>query len=138
MYEPSDLWLFLPLGYFLTVLLEMPVLLAGLSPQHSWKRKVLAGFWLTACTYPVVVLVMPFLIQKHLGQLIYLAIAETFAPTAECLLFWLAFYQGRRDSEQPLLTKATLLRDMLTIVAANLISFLVGGAALQFLWPQET
>jgi hypothetical protein len=67
----------------------------------------------------------------------YLAIAETFAPAAECLLFWLAFYQGR-GSEQPPLPIKTLLRDMLTIVAANLVSYLVGGAALQFLWPQET
>ena len=38
MYEPADLWLFLPLGYVLTVIFEMPVLLLGLSPQHSWKR----------------------------------------------------------------------------------------------------
>jgi len=137
MYEPADLWLFLPFGYLLTVLFEMPVLLVGLWPQHSWKRKVLAGFWLTACTYPVVVLVMPLVIQKYLGQFTYLTIAETFAPAAECLLFWLAFYQGR-GSEEPPLTKVTLLRDMLTIVAANLVSFLVGGASLQFLWPQET
>lgn len=137
MYEPAGLWLFLPFGYLLTVLFEMPVLLVGLSPQHSWKQKVLAGFWLTACTYPLVVLAMPLLIPAHFGQFAYLAIAETFAPTAECFLFWLAFYHGR-GSEKPSLSKLTLVRDMLTIVAANLISFLIGGAALQFLRPQET
>ena len=137
MYEPADLWLFLPFGYLLTVLFETPVLLVGLSSQHSWKQKLLAGFWLTACTYPVVVLVMPLLIQRHFGQIAYLAVAETFAPAAECLLFWLAFYPGR-GNEQPPLTTKTLLRDMLAIVAANLVSFLIGGAALRFLWPQET
>ena len=136
MYEPSELWLFLPFGYVLTVLFEMPVLLLGLSPQHSWKRKVLAGFWLTACTYPIVILVLPILLHNHFGQIIYLAVAETFAPLAECLLFWLAFYQSR-DRQQSSLTTGTLVRDMLVIVAANLVSFLVGGAALRFFWPQE-
>lgn len=137
MYEPSELWLFLPIGYVLTVLFEMPILLLGLSPQHSWKRKVLAGFWLTACTYPIVILVLPILLHNPFGQITYLAVAETFAPLAECLLFWLAFYQSR-DRQPSSLTTGTLLRDMLVIVAANLVSFLVGGAAMRFFWPQET
>lgn len=135
MYEPTELWLFLPIGYVLTVLLEMPVLLVGLSPQHSWKRKVMAGLWLTACTYPVVILVLPLLLENNFGRFVYLCVAETFAPLAECLMFWLAFYQGRGDKEDSL-SRGTLVRDTLAIVAANLVSFLVGGAVLQFFWPQ--
>jgi hypothetical protein len=112
----ADLWAFLPLGYALTVAIELPILLAGLSSQHPLGRRVFAGFWLTAVTYPVVVLVLPPLIWSRFGEGIYLAVAETFAPVAECLLFWLAFGQ-----------KETAGRDSLAIILANLASFLVGG-----------
>jgi hypothetical protein len=50
---------FLPLGYVLSILVETPVLLIGLSPTHSLAAKLFAGVWLTACTYPIVVLAMP-------------------------------------------------------------------------------
>ena len=86
--QPLDYWLFLPLGYALTVLMETPILLIGLSRWHSWRRRLFAGFWLTACTYPIVVLVMPQLFSE---RWLYLTVAETFAPVAECLLFWAAF-----------------------------------------------
>ena len=137
MLEPAELWCFLPLGYALTILLEMPVLLVGLSPQHSWRRKVFAGFWLTACTYPMVTLVLPLLLEERFGRIAYLTVAEIFAPLAECLLFWLAFYQGQKNGSAPLATN-TFLRDMLAITAANLVSFLVGGTALQLIWPRAT
>ena len=88
--SPSELWRFLPFGYLLTILIETPILIAGLSPRHPLKRKLFAGVWLTACTYPIVVLVMP-LLFAHTSRTIYLIIAETFAPVAECALFWLAF-----------------------------------------------
>jgi hypothetical protein len=99
---------FLPIGYTLSVLIETPVLLVGLSRKHSLRTKLFAGVWLTACTYPIVVLTLPPLT----GQF-YTLIAETFAPVAECILF------------------ATLIRnwtwrDMAAIVAANLASFLGG------------
>ena len=48
----SALWRFLPLGYLLTILIETPILLVGLSKRHPIKRRLLAGLWLTACTYP--------------------------------------------------------------------------------------
>lgn len=114
MNRASELWAFLPIGYVLTVAIETPVLVAGLSQRHPLRRKLLAGLWLTACTYPIVVLVLPLLIEPR-GA--YLAVAETFAPAAECLLFWLAF--GERE---------TVWRDCGAIVVANLASFLIGLA----------
>ena len=111
---PAELWTFLPVGYALTVAIETPVLVAGLARRHPLRRKLLAGLWLTACTYPIVVLVLPLLIPSRVP---YLAVAETFAPAAECLLFWVAF--GERES---------VWRDSATIVVANLASFLIGVA----------
>ncbi len=123
--DPTDLWAFLPLGYLLTVLIETPVLLAGLSPRHSLGRRLLAGLWLTACTYPIVVLVLPLAIDSRAHHGLYLLIAETFAPVAECILFWAAF--GGRPKDR------FLWRDWAVIVAANLTSFLV-GELMYFLW----
>ncbi len=118
--HPSELWTFLPLGYLLTVAIELPILAVGLSGRHSMKRRIAAGFWLTACTYPIVVLTFPYLVWEPYGYTAYLAVAETFAPAAECLLFWLAYL-----APTPPRTKADL-RDFAAIVAANLASFLLG------------
>lgn len=113
--SPTELWRFLPVGYLLTVLIETPILLVGLSTRHPLRRRLFAGLWLTACTYPIVVLVLPLLFRDRIQ---YLVVAETFAPTAECLLFWLSF-GGTKEG----LSK---VRDFGTIVIANLASFLVG------------
>jgi hypothetical protein len=102
------------------VALELPVLLVGLSPRHSLPRRIFAGFWLTACTYPIVVLVLPPLVWARWGETTYLIVAETFAPAAECLFFWWLFCRAER-------ALTATLRDMATIVAANVISFLLGG-----------
>ncbi len=118
--EPADSWLFLPVGYVLTVAIEIPVLLLCLSRHHRFRTRVAAGFWLTACTYPVVVLVLPYLLWEPYGQVTYLAVAETFAPLAECALFWLAFGSHVET------TRRTAIRDFAAIVAANLASFLIG------------
>ena len=111
--SPYDLWQFLPIGYLLTIAIETPILFIGLSPHHSKWRRILAGLWLTACTYPIVTLVLPVLLVDH-SRALYLLIAETFAPVAECLLFWLAFGKDAR------------WRDFAVIVIANVASFLVG------------
>jgi hypothetical protein len=99
---------FLPIGYALSVLVETPVLLIGLSPRHSLRAKLFAGVWLTACTYPIVVLTLPPLTGRF-----YVPIAETFAPVAECILFATLFRNWR-------------WRDMAAIVVANLASFAFG------------
>ena len=108
-----ELWRFLPIGYLLTIAIETPILLVGLSSEHSKQRRVLAGIWLTACTYPIVILVLPLFLMERFPTL-YLVIAEIFAPVAECLLFWLAF-----DGQAK-------WRDFIAIVLANLASFVVG------------
>jgi hypothetical protein len=117
--EPSELWYFLPLGYVVTVAVEAPVLVAGLSKTLSFRQRLFAGLWLTACTYPVVVLILPILFSGWPRGL-YLLVAETFAPVAECALFWLAF---RERAGAGLGMK---LRNFAVIVVANLLSFVVG------------
>lgn len=125
--SPAELWRFLPFGYLLTILIETPILLAGLSPVHSVKRKLFAGVWLTACTYPIVVLVLPLLFapDQHLA---YLLVAETFAPVAECVLFWLAF--GNNEA----LGTRSMWRDLMTIIIANLASFGMGEVMNAWGW----
>jgi hypothetical protein len=123
----TDLWRFLPVGYLFTVALETPVLWLLLSPRHTQRRRLFAGLWLTACTYPIVVLVLPALFADS-SRAAYLLAAETFAPAAECLLFWLAF--GReKGADGP-----SLWRDFAAITAANLVSFLAGEAAGAYSW----
>jgi hypothetical protein len=108
-----SLWTFLPIGYLLTILVETPILLIGLSRSHSITRKLIAGVWLTGCTYPIVTLVLPLLLAQQ-SRGVYLLVAEVFAPVAECLLFWLAFGDEAKR------------RDFAAIVVANLASFGVG------------
>ena len=84
-------------------------LLKSLEDDVSLQRRVLAGFWLTACTYRIVVLVMPLLVPPSWGRAGYLAIAETFAPAAECALFWIAFL--RDDSGEAAPTRWSHARD---------------------------
>ncbi len=88
--SPTELWRFLPIGYLFTISIETPILLVGLSPRHSLRRRLLAGIWLTACTYPIVTLVLPLLLVNK-SRAVFLIVAEIFAPAAECVLFWLAF-----------------------------------------------
>jgi hypothetical protein len=123
--NPEDLWRFLLVGYLLTVAVETPVLVLFLSKRHALKRRLFAGLWLTACTYPVVVLVLPPLFADS-SRALYLAVAETFAPAAECLLFYLAF--GGKGGG------GVTWRDMAAVVAANLLSFLAGEVLTAYGW----
>jgi hypothetical protein len=125
--SPDELWRFFPLGYLLSILIETPVLLIGLSKRHPIRRRLFAGVWLTACTYPIVVLVMP-LVFANVSRAIYLVVAETFAPVAECILFWLAY--GESDQ----VGKASMWRDFGAIVVANLASFLGGEVLNAYGW----
>ena len=118
--DPDALWRFLPVGYLGTVAIEVPVLLVGLSPRHSIRDRLVAGVALTAFTYPIVICVLPPLVWEPWGRPWYLAVAETFAPAAECLLFRLAF--------GPAPDRRSAARDAATIVLANLLSFGLGEA----------
>lgn len=118
--EPADLWSFLLPNYLLTVLIETPILLVGLSPRHSLGRRLFAGLWLTACTYPIVALVLPLCFDPTTSRTAYLVVAETFAPVAECVLFWAAFDRSASEGRR------WPWRDFLAIVLANLASFGLG------------
>ncbi|MCA9672153.1 MAG: hypothetical protein KC503_41445 [Myxococcales bacterium] len=122
MVDIAALWRFLPLGYLFTILIETPVLLVGLSAPHSWRRRVVSGVWLTAVTYPVVVLVLPPLLMAR-SQLLYIVVAEIFAPVAECAMFALAFHRGDAAAA---ISKRQRVRDYVAIVVANLLSFGIG------------
>ena len=124
---PSELWRFFPLGLLLSILIETPILLIGLSQRHPTRRRLVAGVWLTACTYPIVALVLPLLFDNA-SRVTYLIVAEVFAPVAECVLFWLAY----GDSEE--LGKASMWRDFAAIIFANLASFLAGEALNAYGW----
>lgn len=125
--DTADLWRFLPVGYLFTVALEAPVLALLLSPRHTLRRRLFAGLWLTACTYPVVVLVLPPLFADS-SRAAYLSVAETFAPAAECALFRLAFGGGKAEGG------GSTWRDFAAITAANLLSFLAGEVAGAYSW----
>lgn len=117
--SPLELWRFLPLGYLLTIAIETPILFFGLAPRHPKRHRLMAGLWLTACTYPIVTLVLPLLLENY-SRAVYLVVAETFAPVAECILFWLAFGSAAEFG------KRSMWRDAGAIVLANLASFAAG------------
>src|SRR5258708_28484889 len=117
--SPTELWRFLPFGYLFSILIETPILLIGLSNRHPLRRRLFAGIWLTACTYPIVVLVLPLALAGG-ARAKYLVIAEVFAPVAECILFWLAY--GESDQ----VGKPSMWRGFSAIVPPELASFLGG------------
>lgn len=117
-------WLLMLCGYTITILAETAVLVVALSPRHPLRARLFAGAWLTACTYPVVWLVLPPWFETRTA---YLAVAEVFAPAAECVLFYFAFLK-------PLATdRRATIRDMVAIGVANVASFGVGELIYAFL-----
>lgn len=125
--DPLWFWLFFLANYVITISIETPVLLVGLSPRHSLGRRLFAGAWLTACTYPIVFVVLPVFFQTGEQRRLYLLIAETFAPVAECVLFWLAFGDANAS-------RGSFVRDMAAVTAANLASFGLGELIIIYFW----
>ena len=123
----TELWRFLPIGYLFTIAIETPILLIGLSQRHTWRRRLFAGIWLTACTYPIVTLVLPLVFEGR-PRWVFLSVAEVFAPVAECMLFWLAF--GTRQETG----KRSMWQDLAVIVVANLASFAAGELLNAWNW----
>lgn len=113
-------WLFLALGYAVTVSVELPVLYFGLTRRHSTRDRLIYAFMLTAFTYPIVILVMPVLLNPF-GRLAYLVVAEIFAPIGEVALF--RYVDGQKIVSR-------LDKDAMVIVVANVLSFLLGEAFL--------
>ena len=123
----TGLWTFLWIGYLLTISVETPILIVGLSRKVTLKQRILCGIWLTACTYPIVVLVMPMLFADW-QRWQYLSVAEVFAPVAECALFWVVF----RGHE--ILNYRDWVECFIAIVIANLASFGVGEIFNYYGW----
>lgn len=115
----SELWFFLPFGYLITILIETPILLAGLPQKLTVRQRLASGVWLTACTYPIVVIVLAMIFYGS-SRTTYLLVAETFAPLAECMLFWLVF------RAKVILETRDWIRSFAVIVLANLASFGMG------------
>ena len=113
----STQWTSFVIGYMLTVAVELPILWIGLARNYSRPDRLWAGFWLTACTFPIVWLVLPNLCVGPRWQ--YLIAAESFAPLAECLLFRAAF------SARPCFS-ASPNREDAVILLANVASFAMG------------
>jgi hypothetical protein len=113
-------------GYLTTIAIETPVLCIGLSPRHSVLRRIVAGIWLTACSYPIVMLFLPHFINPA-NRLLFLGVAETFAPISECIIFWMMF--GSREE----FGKRSMYRDFAVIVLANLMSFGFGQIFSQYM-----
>ncbi len=103
---------------FVTFTIETYVLLKLLSARHSTSCRLYSGFWLTACTYPVVVLVIPFFFDGNTSTFSYQLVAELFAAGCECFLFWFLF---NRDAD-----RLSMLRDSKAIILANLLSYSSG------------
>jgi hypothetical protein len=134
----EDYLLLMLVGYLVTISIETPVLVALLSRRHSVRVRLFAGVWLTACTYPVVWLVLPPMFAGE-ERWLYLVVAETFAPVAECAIFWFAFIRrlpapeppapANEDEWIPLAESPrswATARDLGAIVLANLCSFGIG------------
>ena len=122
-----ELFYFLPFGYLFTILIETPVLLFGFPRALSLKQRLWCGVWLTACTYPIVVLVLPAIFYGS-SRALYLLVAETFAPVAECALFWLA-YRTRNA-----LATRDWVQCFIAITVANLASFGIGEILNAYAW----
>jgi hypothetical protein len=139
------LWWFLPRGYLLTIAVETPVLLVALSGRHSLGRRLFAGIWLTACTYPVFILSLSQLLTPATSHFLYVVIGEIFVALAECALFWGAFGRptggvpgdAEHGGEKPgAATPAAGVtwRDYAAIVLANLASIAGGEMAHRWGW----
>ena len=107
-------WFYLVVGYVLTVIVELPILVVGLGTEHSLRRKIAAGFWLTACTYPVVVLVY----RPCSGPLPGVRDGSTFPSPSHSRRSANAVCSGGIDRLSQ--------RDVVAIVVANLSSFAMG------------
>jgi hypothetical protein len=122
-----DLLRFLPIGYLLSVAIELPILYFFLPSRISKALRIFAGFWLTACSYPFVGLIFPLIFFGY-SRAVYLLAAETFAPVAECLIFWLAI-AGKIN-----LSSKDLFVSFAIITLANLCSFAIGEVFNAFGW----
>jgi hypothetical protein len=118
---------FLLPGFLITIAIEAPILLLLLSKRHAMRERCIAGVMLTACTYPIVVLVLPELLWRPYGYAIYISVAESFAPLAECLIFYFCWIRSLAPPQRV----RDNLQDFAAIVIANLTSWLGGSYLIE-------
>lgn len=106
-----------------TIAIEMLVLCLLLSARHDRRVRVFAGCWLSACTLPVVWLVVPQVFPAGTPRAWILLVAESLALAMEWGLFSRAF-----THPLPADPRATR-RDLVAIAVANLASFALGETA---------
>lgn len=123
LWEAGYHWRWLAVGYVATVLMEAPVLLLLLSARHPWQRRLFAGVWLTACTYPAFVLALPVIVAPDPSPEGYrrvIIVGEVLVFAAEVLIFRLAFGGPGSGGD------GWSWRDAGAVVAANAVSLGVG------------
>ena len=105
---------FLLVAGIITIVIEGTVLWFGLGRRYSAGEKLFFAVWLTATTYPVVVLVLPSFMSTTQPSSSYLLAAESFAIVTEGTLFTIG---------SAYLEKSVYFKELGVIVIANLISF---------------
>ena len=118
--EPNDAWRFLWIGYLFTVAIETPVLLVGSPNAIAYGIDCWPGIWLNACSYPIVVLVFPYLVWVPFGRRVSWRLPRPSLRWPNAALFWLAFGNPQERFRR------SMYQDFATIVVANLASFLIG------------
>ena len=116
--------IFLLCGGIITIVIEGTVLWFGLGRRYSTGEKLFFAAWLTAATYPVVVLVLPSLMSTSEPRSSYLFAAESFAIIGECVLFTIG---------SVCLDKPVYFKELGVIAIANLISFAAGECYFRLL-----
>jgi hypothetical protein len=119
-------WRVLLLGYCLFVAIELPIFLLALSARNDRRQRIFSALWLTACSFPLVILVMPAFIDMFVpkdwhGPVNTMQIA-LITPIVECLLFWM-LTRPLDEPNSPQVSQAEWIHDLFVIVFANVLSF---------------
>jgi hypothetical protein len=109
-------------AWALTVLLEGLVLWFALAQHHSPRTRLFAAAWLSSCTLPLVHFGFPALRSWGVSNVTWVAVAEVFAPLAECALFVVVVAPATSGAAAHTATR----RDLAAIVVANVVSFSAG------------
>ncbi|MBI5832601.1 MAG: hypothetical protein HZB16_09890 [Armatimonadetes bacterium] len=116
--------------------IEALVLLLALSRRHSWRRRLFAGVWLSACILPLWMLAAPFVEHPAITALFGVVdfrgsvmdpsvLAGLLAmAVAKCELFWVAF-----DRDAPP-ASPQVAQDMIAVLLASALPILVGGCLI--------
>lgn len=106
-------------GYIFTFLIELIILFFGLSGNYKLKEKIILALSLNAFTFPVVNVVLPLWIDAVKLRMHYFVVSEVLACVLECILFVAIFAHLNCG-------KTEMIRNCSIVVAANVVSFVLG------------